>query len=178
MSRGYSAVGLYRPKHDSNVGSVLRAAGVYGAGMVAIDGARGSALRHASNTMAAHKHIPTFRTDDLISCRPFDCQIVVVELIDGAEPLPAFKHPERAMYVFGPEDGTLGYRHTIAAQHVVYIPGRACMNLAATVNVVLYDRMVKRGEWMGSSVVEHRTENAGAVGSIPTPSTKLAKATS
>jgi tRNA(Leu) C34 or U34 (ribose-2'-O)-methylase TrmL len=29
---------------------------------------------------------------------------------------------------------------------VIYIPTRYCMNLAATVNVVLYDRMAKRGE--------------------------------
>ena len=29
------------------------------------------------------------------------------------------------------------------AHHVVYVPTHGCMNLAATVNVVLYDRMAK-----------------------------------
>lgn len=147
MTRGFSAIGLYRPKDDANVGSVLRAAGVYGASLVAISGARGKALNHAANTMAAHKHIPTFLVDDLLSVRPHNCQIVVVDLIEGARPLPDFQHPERAMYLFGPEDGTLGVKHTSHAQHVVYVPGAACMNLAAAVNVIMYDRMVKRGEW-------------------------------
>ena len=147
MTRGYSVIGLYRPKDSANVGSILRAAGVYGAALVAIEGARGKALNHAANTMAAHKHIPTFLVDDLLNARPHNCEIVVVDLIEGATPLPDFRHPERAIYVFGPEDGTLGYRHTSQAQHVVYVPGAACMNLAAAVNVILYDRMVKRGEW-------------------------------
>jgi len=145
--RGFSAVGLFKPKDDANVGSVLRAAGIYGVGLVAIEGARQRALTHATNTMAAHKHVPTFLTDDAISMRPHGCEVVVVDLIEGATPLPDFVHPERAMYVFGPEDGTLGASHTSRAQHVVYVPGDGCMNLAAAVNVVLYDRMAKRNEW-------------------------------
>ncbi len=31
------------------------------------------------------------------------------------------------------------------SHHVVYVPTRHCMNLAATVNVVLYDRLSKGG---------------------------------
>lgn len=165
--RGYSAIALYRPKDRANVGAALRAANVYGSSMLAIEGARGSAIRHGTNTTATHRRTPVLTPDDLLDVRPFDCQLVVVDLIPGAIPLPEFKHPERAMYVFGPEDGTLGARHTKHAQHVIFIPGNSCMNLAATVNVVLYDRMVKRNEWQGSSGVEHRTENAGAAGSIP-----------
>lgn len=34
--RGYAAIGLIRPKTPANVGAVLRAAGCYGAAMVAI----------------------------------------------------------------------------------------------------------------------------------------------
>ena len=30
-------------------------------------------------------------------------------------------------------------------QHVVYVPTTGCMNLAATVNVLLYDRLAKSG---------------------------------
>ena len=167
MNRGYSAIGLYKPKTDANVGSALRAAKIYGCSMVSIEGARNSALKHGTNTISAHKHMPVFTPDSLLDVRPFDCQLVVVDLIDGAEPLPTFKHPERAMYIFGPEDGTLGRQHTQHAQHIVYVPGAHCMNLAASINVILYDRMVKRNEWQGSSGVEHRTENAGAAGSIP-----------
>lgn len=147
MKRGFSAIGLFRPKDAANVGGVLRAASIYGAAFVALDGPRSSAIRHGTDTTSAFKHKPVFVVDDLIATRPFDCQIVVVDLIPGAVPLPDFIHPERAMYLFGPEDGTLGVAHTSAAQHLVYIPASPCMNLAATVNVVLYDRMMKRGEW-------------------------------
>ena len=167
MKRGYSAIGLYRPKDKANVGSVLRAARVYGASMVVIEGARGAAIKHSANTTSTHRHVPTFTPENLLDVRPYDCQLVVVDLIPGAIPLPDFKHPDRAMYVFGPEDGTLGRRHTERAQHVVFVPGAHCMNLAATVNVILYDRMVKRNEWQGSSVVERNTENVGVAGSIP-----------
>lgn len=165
--RGYSAVGLYRPKDKANVGSVLRAAHVYGAAMVSTEGARGSALKHGANTTLTQRHTPVFTPNFLLDTCPVDCQLVVVNLIEGATPLPDFKHPERAMYVFGPEDGTLGKRHTEHAQHAVFVPGRSCMNLAATVNVILYDRMVKRNEWQGSSAVERHTENVGVAGSIP-----------
>lgn len=165
-NRGYSAIGLFRPKHAENVGSALRAAHVYGSAMVSVEGARGKALRHVTNTTATERKIPVFTPENLLDVRPSGCQIVVVDLIDGATPLPEFEHPERAMYVFGPEDGTLGRRHTDFAQHVVYVPGASCMNLAATVNVILYDRMVKRNEWGGSSGVERHTENVSVASSI------------
>jgi tRNA(Leu) C34 or U34 (ribose-2'-O)-methylase TrmL len=58
-------------------------------------------------------------------------------------PLPGYKHPERALYIFGPEDGTLGHDVLDWCRDVVYVPTNGCMNLAATVNVVLYDRMTK-----------------------------------
>ena len=61
----------------------------------------------------------------------------------GASALPQFTHPEKAVYVFGPEDGSLPQEVVDKAHHVVYVPTVGCMNLAATVNVVLYDRLAK-----------------------------------
>lgn len=145
MDRGFACIGLFRPKTPENVGAVLRAAHCYRVAQVNIAGARSKALHHSTNTPMAHRHTPTFLVDDVLAYVPFGTQVVAVDLIEGAEPLPTFQHPERAIYVFGPEDGTLGHHHLNRAQHVVYVPTRDCMNLAATVNVVLYDRMVKRG---------------------------------
>ena len=85
-------------------------------------------------------------TDDLHSVVPFDCVPVAVDLIEGAVPLGRYVHPERAFYVFGPEDGTLGKSITSWCRDTVYVPTKFCMNLAATVNVVLYDRMNKRAK--------------------------------
>ena len=66
-----------------------------------------------------------------------------VELVEGASPLPEFVHPEQAIYIFGPEDGSVPQELIDRADHVVYIPTIGCMNLAATVNVLLYDRLAK-----------------------------------
>ena len=141
--RGFAAIGLNRPKDAANVGGALRAAHVYGAALVAIAGDR-SGIRHPCNTMAAHRHVPVINGDDLHALIPYDCIPIAVDLVDGAVPLPGFKHPERAFYVFGPEDGTLGAKTLDWCKFRVMVPTAFCMNLAATVNVVLYDRMAKQ----------------------------------
>ena len=141
--RGFACIGLFRPKTAENVGGVFRAAYCYDVSQVVLEGARTRDLSHCTNTPGAHRHIPTTLTDDMFSAVPFDAQVVAVDLVPGAVSLTAFQHPTRAFYVFGPEDGTLGARHLSRAQHRVYVPTRMCMNLAACVNVVLYDRMAK-----------------------------------
>ncbi len=139
--RGYSAIGLHMPKTPVNVGSALRAAYCYGSAMVAKTGNR----YHDSKTdpQKAYRHIPLIQCDNLRDIIPFDCVPVAVDLIEGALPLTDYKHPERAFYIFGPEDGTLGKAVTEWCRDVIYVPTNYCMNLAACVNVVLYDRMAK-----------------------------------
>lgn len=143
FQRGYAAIGLHHPKDAANVGGTLRAAYAYGAQMVAIAGARNGCVRHSANTPQAWRHIPTFTTDDLYSLIPYDCIPVAVDLVPDAVPLPSYQHPARAFYIFGPEDGTLGKAVLDWCPQRVMIPTRMCMNLAATVNVVLYDRISK-----------------------------------
>ncbi len=139
--RGFSAVGLHHPKNMLNVGEVMRAVGCYEAAMLAVTGTRYQ--RSRTDTQAAHKHFPMFVCDDLKSMLPFGATPVAVDLIDGAVALPEYQHPESAFYIFGPEDGTLGSEILDWCRDVVYVPTRRCMNLAATVNVVLYDRLAK-----------------------------------
>jgi tRNA(Leu) C34 or U34 (ribose-2'-O)-methylase TrmL len=110
--------------------------------MVAIQGDR-TPVRACTDTMKAWRHIPVVRGDDLHAMIPFDTVPVAIDLVDGAVELPAYQHPLRAFYVFGPEDGTLGRSVLEWCEHRVVVPTRHCMNLAATVNVVLYDRMAK-----------------------------------
>jgi tRNA(Leu) C34 or U34 (ribose-2'-O)-methylase TrmL len=140
--RGFTSIGLVRPKSHHNVGSVLRAAFCYGAALVAIEGDR-SGVRSHLDTFKAWRHIPVLRGDDLHDLIPFDAVPIAVDLVDGATPLPAYQHPQRAFYVFGPEDGTLGRKHLDWCVHKIMVPTRECMNLAAAINVVLYDRMAK-----------------------------------
>jgi tRNA(Leu) C34 or U34 (ribose-2'-O)-methylase TrmL len=131
------------PKSSVNVGSVLRAAQCFGASMVSHTGER--YRRAATDTTKGYRHIPLIGVDDLFDALPFDCVPVAVDLVEGARGLTTYTHPERAFYVFGPEDGTLGPRITSRCRDVVMVPTAYCMNLAACVNVVLYDRMSKRG---------------------------------
>ena len=144
--RGYSAIGLFNPKNSINVGSILRAAGIYESSFVAVSGERIPFKYHKSptDTMKSYRHLPLLQVADLKKVIPYDCVPVAVELIDGAQPLQDYVHPERAFYVFGPEDGTLGKQVLNWCRDIVYIPGNGCMNLAATVNVVLYDRQAKK----------------------------------
>lgn len=140
--RGYAAIGLNSPKCNHNIGSVLRAAGCYNASMVAISGKRYQ--RALTDTQRTYKHIPLLQCDDLHEIVPYDCVPVGVDLVEGATELPKYDHPERAFYIFGPEDGTLGEKTLSWCRDVIYVPTSFCMNLAATVNVILYDRLLKQ----------------------------------
>lgn len=141
MSRGYAAVGLVGIKNPLNYGGVLRAAHCFDVATIIMQTRR---LRHqASNTTRAERHIPTFLVDDICAATPFDCQKVAVELTDEARDIVDFDHPARAFYIFGPEDGSIPTTIIEKCQHVVKIPTLFCLNLAATVNVVLYDRAAK-----------------------------------
>lgn len=141
--RGYSIIALDNPKHAVNVGSVLRAAYCYGVNSVVMSGKRFTDMRHCTDTMKAWRHLPVVECDDVMHQIPYSCVPVAVEFIESGIPLPQFQHPERAYYIFGAEDNTLGKRVLNKCAHVVYVPTNWCMNLAATVNVVLYDRMCK-----------------------------------
>ncbi len=138
--RGYAAVGLWNPKNSVNVGSALRAAQCLSASMVAVSGLR--YRRAPTDTMKAYRHLPLLHASDLFDLVPYDCVPVAVEIVDGARELPTYAHPQRAFYVFGPEDGSLPKRVLDRCRDVVKVPA-GCLNLAATVNVVLYDRLAK-----------------------------------
>jgi len=140
--RGFSCIGLDNPKSAVNVGSAIRAAGCYDVSLIAI---RGDRFGHTpTDTMKQYRHRPVLRVDDLHSIIPFDCVPVAIDLVPGAKSLVEYKHPERAFYIFGAEDATLGSRVTNWCRDVIYIPTNGCMNLAATINVVLYDRLMKQ----------------------------------
>ena len=142
---GFSCIALDNPKSPANVGGVCRAASVYGVALVVASGHRFRAgLKHSTDTPKAYLHIPMLHMEDVFDARPFNVTAVAVDILEGATPLPEFKHPERAFYVFGAEDATLAARITDQCQFTVVVPTRFCMNLASCVNVVLYDRMAKQ----------------------------------
>lgn len=144
MSASSITIGLSSPKSPTNVGAVMRAAGCYGVDNVIYTGTRyDRAVKLNTDTKKMVTTIPLIQQAHLLDNIAADVKIVCVDLIEGATPLPNFKHPEKALYLFGPEDGTLSQDLINQADAVVYIPTKGCMNLAATVNVLLYDRLAK-----------------------------------
>lgn len=137
-------IGLYNPKSPTNVGAVMRAAGCYQADRVCYTGGRFErAAQYQTDTKQVTDRIELQRVDSLHEQLPDGMKVVCVEFAEGATPLPGFVHPESAMYIFGPEDGSVSQDIVDAADEVVFVPTTGCMNLAAAVNVVLYDRLSK-----------------------------------
>lgn len=137
-------IALTDPKSPVNVGAVMRAAGCFGVEEIFYTGERfDRAVKFNTDTKNANKKIALTRIDDLMDCAQEMTKMVCVELVEGAIPLTDYQHPERVTYIFGPEDGTIAQDVIDKADAVVYIPTIGCLNLAATVNIVLYDRLAK-----------------------------------
>ena len=144
ISNTHVILGLTNPKSPSNVGAVMRAAGCYRADAVRYTGVRyEKAAKFHTDTKSVARHIPLDGVDDMLQNLDVETKIICVELAEGAIALPEFVHPEKALYVFGPEDGSIEQSVVSKADAVVYVPTVGCMNLAATVNVLLYDRLAK-----------------------------------
>ncbi|HEY0893396.1 MAG TPA: RNA methyltransferase [Cellvibrio sp.] len=153
MHKKSAHIGLVNPKSPANVGMVMRAAGCYEATTVFYSGVRFErAQKFATDTKDASRKIALVGVENLLDDIPENATLVAIELVEGATPLMDFVHPDNAYYIFGPEDGSIKKELLDHCQHVVYIPTIGCMNLAATVHVVLYDRMAKSGR----EVIEQR----------------------
>jgi len=139
-----AVIALTNPKSPTNVGGTMRAAGCYQAQKVVYSGERFNRAVHlATDTQKIHEIVPLTHYDDLLDALEPGMKLVCIDLIEGAIPLPNFEHPDNAMYLFGPEDNTIKQKVIDKADAVVYVPTIGSMNLAASVNVVLYDRLAK-----------------------------------
>lgn len=144
MKKGSVALGILNPKTPENMGNILRAAGCYGADKIFYTGERyDRAKKFFTDTKNISSKIPVAGVDDLLAVIPQGARVIAVELVEGAIPLMDFQHPVDAYYLFGPEDNSLTQDILNQCDAVVYVPTLGCMNLSATVNVVLYDRMAK-----------------------------------
>ena len=154
MKQYITHIGLTNPKTPTNVGSIMRAAGCYQADAVFYTGERyARAAQYQTDTKKAEQHIPITKVNSLQDCVNEGIEVVCVDFAEGATPLPEFVHPDKALYVFGPEDGSIDQEMVDIADAVVYVPTVGCMNLAASVNVLLYDRLAKSNRAAGSEAL-------------------------
>jgi tRNA(Leu) C34 or U34 (ribose-2'-O)-methylase TrmL len=148
MTKSKISIGLLNPKSPDNVNAVMRAGGNFGVDSVFYSGTRYPlALKNNPTTLNVRRkvsdNIALTGLIHLITDAPANMTIVCVELAENAIPLPEYQHPDNAFYIFGPEDGSISQDIVDRADAVIYVPTAGCMNLAATVNVVLYDRLAK-----------------------------------
>lgn len=146
QSRGFFGVACYSPKRNVNVGGLWRSAHNFGAAFLATIGRRYPTDPEDVTKAARHVPLLHFATiDDFFDMLPYDTQTVAVEITEEARSLLTFTHPQRAVYLLGPEDGSLPQPILERVQHTVVIPTTYCLNLAMAGTCVLYDRLSKRG---------------------------------
>lgn len=146
--RGYFGVGAEGVSKPLNLGNLVRSAHAFGASFVFLVDAEYDARRSISDTSKAEFQLPVYDYPDATSLSlPRGCRLVGCELVDEAVPLPSFRHPANAAYVFGRERGSLSPAMLARCDHVVRIPTRFCVNLAVAGAIVMYDRMLCHGRF-------------------------------
>jgi tRNA(Leu) C34 or U34 (ribose-2'-O)-methylase TrmL len=96
---------------------------------------------------------------------------VAIEVRAKSECLTLFEHPDQAVYVFGPEDGSISKGVLRHCHRFVHIPARHCLNLSTAVAVILAHRRMWRqlhGREPILPLDAMLREQRGPVGSTPT----------
>ena len=144
------AVALVDPKYGHNAAGALRACAAFGIRQLWISGRRVTDEWEGPGRLPREERMRSYGGVDVIAGEYFfdafgpDTVPVAVEVQQNAEPLTTFEHPEKALYIFGPEDGGLGRVHLRECHRFVIIPSDHCLNLAVAVGAVLLDRRMKR----------------------------------
>lgn len=148
---------LINPKYAHNVGAAFRACAAWGVPLLRWTGTRMDEFERINGRLPREERMRQYKDQVDWECmmgepRPitkilsgYRMTPVCVEVGEGYETLPDFGHPENALYVFGPEDGSVPRPIKQHCHRFVSIPTHVCLNLAAAVNVVLYDRQSKAG---------------------------------
>jgi tRNA(Leu) C34 or U34 (ribose-2'-O)-methylase TrmL len=150
------AIALVNPKYPNNVGMVVRLASCYGlrqvwftGNRVSLNPARGERLPREER-MKGYKEVQLIHYDYFFDQFAVDTAPVAVEVRTNSEPLHSFEHPDNALYVFGPEDGSIPKAFLNHCHRFLVIPTRHCLNLATAVATVLWDREYK--SWLSGKI--------------------------
>lgn len=147
-TRGYFAIGAERMSKSLNLGNLMRSAHAFGASFTFTVGATYQALEARADTSKGRWHLPHYNWNSVDEMAlPEGCKLVGIELIEGAIDLPSFRHPMRAAYVLGPEQGSLSQELLSRCSYVVRIPTSFCVNVAMAGAIVMYDRVRSMGRF-------------------------------
>ena len=145
--RHYFGIGAEEISKPMNLGALMRTAHAFGASFFfTINAAPKVREAYNADTSRSFDHLPYYafeRVEDVLL--PKGCTLVGVELTDDAVELPAFKHPNKAAYVFGRERGSLSPALLSRCAHVVKIPTKFSLNVGLAGALVMYDRVIALG---------------------------------
>ena len=143
------AVILINPRFGHNVGTALRTTACFCHTQIVVTGQRIRDEVDNLRRIPREERMRNYADVELIHCDdPFaimtpECVPVAMEFRPNSECLYDFVHPENAVYIFGPEDGTLGGNILSRSHSFVKIDTLECLNLATAITVTLYDRELK-----------------------------------
>lgn len=143
--RGFYGIGAVLPKNTLNIGGLFRSAQAFDAAFIFTVNRRYK--RESVDTTNTPRHVPLYHYgswDDFWDHIPYDCVPIAVE-VHGAIPLPDLIHPRSALYILGPEDGSIPGHVMARCPISVSIPTRWCLNVATAGSIVMYDRAAKAG---------------------------------
>jgi tRNA(Leu) C34 or U34 (ribose-2'-O)-methylase TrmL len=147
------AIALIDPRFAYNVGMVVRLASCYGLQQVWYTGDRVRMEVERRGKLPREERMKGYKEVEIVQFdRPLeqfrDCTPVAVEVRPSSERLQDFEHPKNAVYVFGPEDGSIPQSVLRHCHRFVIIPtrNRYCLNLATATATILWDRALKLGE--------------------------------
>jgi tRNA(Leu) C34 or U34 (ribose-2'-O)-methylase TrmL len=127
---------------------VVRLASCYGLSQVWFTGDRVALDLSAKRRLPREERMKGYADVEIVNFdHPFehfhDAVPVAVEVREQSEALPLFEHPKNAVYIFGPEDGSIPKPLLRHCHRFVVIPTRHCLNLATAVATMLWDRQYK-----------------------------------
>lgn len=148
-SDGFFGIILIHPKNETNAGTILRTGLNFGVNFIFIVGDYSSA---PGDTNKTSKHVPFFTftsIDEALKMIPNKCQLVAIEEENvfrhkRSSDLSRFKHPKRAMYIFGNEKNGLDNKIVKRANYLVGINTISSLNLSVCAGIVMYDRYFKQ----------------------------------
>ncbi len=147
-TRGYFGIGVEGISKPMNFGNLSRTAYGFGASFVFTVSPGRRIDAPPSDTARSQDHMPWFNYDSHENMLlPDGCRLVGVELTPDAIELPSFRHPTRAAYVLGPENGSLSPGLTEKCEFVIKIPTLFCLNVATAGAIIMYDRIQSLGHF-------------------------------
>lgn len=147
-----TTIALTNPKYPHNVGAAIRACSCWDIETLVWSGKRvphpdewwESELKDfripREERMKGYKDVELIKTDRFKDIIAKGYTPVAIEVMENAENLFDFIHPENPMYIFGPEDGGLDRNILQHCHSFVRIPTQHCLNLGCAINVVLAHR--------------------------------------